>query len=550
MQIFSRPGGHILPIFVVKNHNGMGKRRKEHPLIEGLEITAVAAEGKAMGHHDGIVVFVPLTVPGDVVDVQVRSKRRRFMEGYVVRWVKLSEVRAEPFCEHFGVCGGCSWQNLPYTGQLRFKERQVVDQLSRIGRLELPAEGVRPIIGSAATTFYRNKLEFTFAPKRWLTYEEMREANGEAEAVEVTVSADSEEQRALSCGQSGADVALTAGRGDGDSTNSTAPPTRQESATGAPLSPQPALGFHVPGMFDKILDIKKCWLQPDPSNEIRLETKRFCTEHGYEFYDIRRHRGLVRNIVIRTASTGEVMVIVVFAEPDTARIGGLMSHLAQKFPATTSLMYMVNTKLNDSLGDLEAHLYSGRDHIFEQMEGLRFKIGAKSFYQTNSAQAYELYKVARDFAGLQGGETVYDLYTGTGTIANFVASRCAKVVGVEYVPEAIEDAEANSALNGIGNTAFYAGDMKDVLNDAFIEANGRPDVVILDPPRAGVHDDVIATILRAAPQRIVYVSCNPATQARDLSLLCEAYYRVTAVQPVDMFPHTHHVENVVRLERI
>ncbi len=491
----------------------MGKRRKENPLIEGLEITAVAAEGKAMGHHDGVVVFVPLTVPGDVVDVQIRSKRRRFMEGYVVRWVKRSPLRAEPFCQHFGVCGGCSWQNLPYSRQLLFKQQQVEDQLRRIGHLELPPQGVRPIVGSAATVFYRNKLEFTFAPKRWRTYEEMETDHPD------TFSS----------------PARFARTGYAPSTGGELPP---------PL--QPALGFHIPGMFDKILDIHKCWLQPDPSNDIRLETKRFCVEHGYEFYNIREHKGLMRNIVVRTASTGEVMVIVVFAEHDAERIDALMEHLKAAFPAITSLMWIINTKLNDSLGDLEAKLHSGRDHIFEEMEGLRFKIGAGSFYQTNSAQAYELYKIAREFAELTGAETVYDLYTGTGTIANFVARGAKKVVGIEYVAEAIEDARANSAANGIANTAFYAGDMKRVLDDGFVAANGRPDVVILDPPRAGVDVPVIEVILRAAPETIVYVSCNPATQARDIALMSEAY-SIAAVQPVDMFPHTHHVENVVKL---
>ncbi len=476
----------------------MGKRRKEHPLIEGLEITAVAAEGKAMGHHDGMVVFVPLAVPGDVVDVQIRSRRRRFMEGYVVRWVVRSPERAEPFCRHFGVCGGCSWQNLPYDGQLRFKRQQVVDQLSRIGHLTLPADGVRPVLGSAATTFYRNKLEFTFAPRRWYTYEEI--------------------------------------------------------ADGAGIDPEPALGFHVPGMFDKILDVKKCWLQPDPSNDIRLWLRRFCIENGYGFYNIREHRGLVRNVVIRTASTGEVMVIMVFGEDDGPRIAALMDSLGEAFPAVTSLMYIVNTKLNDSLGDLEARLWAGRDHIFERMEGLNFKIGPGSFYQTNSAQAYELYKVVREFGrnadgGISGElPVIYDLYTGTGTIANFVARDAAKVVGIEYVADAIEDARANSAANGITNTVFYAGDMKRVLDDAFVAANGRPDVVILDPPRAGVDPPVIEVILRAAPHTIVYVSCNPATQARDLALM-SAHYDIVAVQPVDMFPHTHHIENVVKLKR-
>lgn len=469
----------------------MARKRRELPLIEGLEITTLAAEGKAMGRHDDMVVFVPMTVPGDVVDVQIHNKRRRFMEGSVVRYIVRSPLRVEPFCEHFGVCGGCKWQNLPYEEQLRFKREQVFDQLTRIGKLDLPP--VAPTLGSAETTFYRNKLEFTFASRRWMTYEEV--------------------------------------------------------AAGGDIDAGAALGFHIPGRFDKVMDVHRCWLQPDPSNDIRLETKRFCEEHGYSFYDIRQHSGLMRNLVIRTASTGEVMVIVVFAEEDRPRIAALLDHLRDRFPAITSLMYMVNAKLNDSTGDIDAVLWSGHDHIFEEMEGLRFKIGPKSFYQTNSRQAYELYKVARSFADLHGDETVYDLYTGTGTIANFVARHCARVVGIEYVPEAIEDAKHNSALNGIGNTAFFSGDMKDVLNDAFIARHGRPDVVILDPPRAGVHEDVIATILRAAPRRIVYVSCNPATQARDLALLA-GDYRVTAVQPVDMFPHTHHVENVVRLERL
>ena len=508
----------------------MGKRRRENPLIEGLEITAIAAEGKAMGHHDGVVVFVPLTVPGDVVDVQVRSQRRRFMEAYVVRWVRRSPLRAEPFCDHFGVCGGCSWQNLPYEEQLRFKQRQVADQLTRIGHLELPSEGIRPIVGSARTTFYRNKLEFTFAPKRWLTHEEM----------------------ALRFG-GGCAVAENEGKSEYGTNTFQLSAGRMElcpsgSATAPEAKPEPALGFHIPGMFDKILDIRKCWLQPDPSNAIRTEVKRFCEARGYEFYNIREHMGLMRNIVIRTASTGEVMVIVVFAEDDTRRIEAVMTHLAAQFPEITSLMYIINTKLNDSLGDQEAILWSGRDHIFERMEGLRFKIGAKSFYQTNSEQAYELYKVVCEFAALTGSEVVYDLYTGTGTIANFVAQGAAKVVGVEYVAEAIEDARVNSTLNGISNTAFYAGDMRKVLTDEFVAANGRPDVVILDPPRAGVDAPVIEVILRAAPGAIVYVSCNPATQARDLALMV-ADYSVVAVQPVDMFPHTHHVENVVKLVR-
>lgn len=468
----------------------MARKKANYPLIEGLEITTLAAEGKAMGRWMDQVVFVPMTVPGDVVDVQIRLKRRRFMEGYVVRYVRRSAMRTEPFCAHFGVCGGCKWQNLPYEEQLRFKREQVRDQLARIGKVELP--DIAPCLGSARTQFYRNKLEFTFADRRWLT--------------------------------------------------------REEVASGADLDAAPACGFHIPGMFDKVLDISRCWLQPDPSNPIREEVRRFALEHGYTFHNAREHTGLMRNMIIRTASTGEVMVIVVFGARDMQRIEALMEHLAGRFPEITSLFYVVNEKLNDSVGDLDPVLYRGKDHIVEQMEGLRFKVGPKSFYQTNSDQAYELYKVARTMADLGPDDTLYDLYTGTGTIANFCAARCRRVVGIEYVPEAIEDARINSAINGIGNTAFYAGDMKEVLDDAFIAANGRPDVVILDPPRAGVDAPVIDVLLRAAPRRIVYVSCNPATQARDLALL-DGAYRVEAVQPVDMFPHTHHVENVVKLVR-
>lgn len=468
----------------------MARKKANYPLIEGLEITTLAAEGKAMGRWNDVVVFVPMTVPGDVADVQIRTKRRRFMEGYVVRYVKYSPRRVEPFCEHFGVCGGCKWQNLPYGEQLAFKTAQVRDQLTRIGKLELPE--IAPCLGSAATQYYRNKLEFTFADRRWLTPEEV--------------------------------------------------------ASGADLEASPAVGFHIPAMFDKVLDIRHCWLQSSPSNEIRLETKRFCLEHGYTFHNAREHTGLMRNMVVRTSSTGEVMVIVVFGQEDRPRREALLDHLAATFPQITSLFYVVNTKLNDSTGDLDAVCYRGKDHIIEEMEGLRFKVGPKSFYQTNSAQAYELYKVARQFADLGPDDVLYDLYTGTGTIANFCAARCARVVGIEYVPEAIADAKVNSELNGIRNTVFYAGDMKAVLDDAFVAANGRPDVIILDPPRAGVDEPVIDVILRAAPERIVYVSCNPATQARDLALM-EGAYRVEAVQPVDMFPHTHHVENVVKLVR-
>ena len=468
----------------------MSRKKSEYPLIEGLEITDIAAEGKALGRHNDQVVFVPMAVPGDVVDVQIRSKRRRYMEGTIVRFQSRSPRRVDPVCAHYGVCGGCKWQHLPYDEQLRFKQKQVSDQLHHIGKIELPEPS--PIIGSEQTLFYRNKLEFTFCNRRWLTTEEV--ASGEA------------------------------------------------------IDAEPALGFHIPNMFDKVLDIRKCWLQEEPSNSIRNEVRRYCLEQGYSFYNVRDHSGLMRNLIIRTASTGECMVIVVFGAEDRVRIESLMQHLHEQFTQITSLMYVVNTKFNDTIGDLDIRCYTGRDHIFEVMEGLRFKIGPKSFFQTNTSQAYRLYRVARDLADLTGRETVYDLYTGTGTIANFIARECERVVGIEYVPEAIEDAKINSQLNGIGNTRFYAGDMKDVLNSQFIEANGHPDVVILDPPRAGIHPDVAQTILATAPQRIVYVSCNPATQARDLAILDSAY-RVTRIQPVDMFPHTHHVENVVQLMR-
>lgn len=468
----------------------MGRRRKDYPLIEGLHITTLAAEGKAMGKVDNQVVFVPMAVPGDVVDVQVRKHHRRYMEASIVRFVERSPLRVEPFCEHFGVCGGCKWQSLPYEEQLKQKTQQVEDQLVRIGHLAIPE--VRPCLGSERTREYRNKLEFTFADRRWLTYEEIA-AGGDIEAV-------------------------------------------------------PAVGFHIPGCFDKVLDINKCHLQADISNRIRLAIKSFCIEHGYTFHNARAHEGLMRTMVVRTASTGEVMVIVVFNEDDRERIDALMSYLRDMFPEITSLIYMINDKWNDSLGDREPICFAGKDHIIEQMEGLQFKVGPKSFYQTNSEQAYELYKVTRDFAELRDGDVLYDLYTGTGTIANFCARRVAKVVGVEYVVEAIEDAKINSAINGIENTSFYAGDMKDVLSDEFVRRNGRPDVIILDPPRAGVDERVLEVIKRAAPERMVYVSCNPSTQARDLALL-DDMYEILAVQPVDMFPHTHHVENVVKLRR-
>lgn len=468
----------------------MSRKKRDLPFIEGLEITSLAAEGKSIGRYNDIVVFVPNTVPGDVVNVQVRSHHRRFMEAQVVEWVKRSEHRAEPVCEHFGQCGGCKWQNLPYSDQLAYKTQQVRDQLVRIGHLDVPQ--IRPCLGSEKTLFYRNKLEYTFSPKRWLTYEEISR-EGEIKA-------------------------------------------------------EPALGFHVPNMFDKVLDISMCHLQPDPSNEIRNTIRQFCIENGFSFHNIREHQGLMREIIIRTASTGDIMLCVVFYENDRERITLLMDFIHERFPQISSLMYFINTKWNDSLTDQQPVLYWGKDHIWEQMEDLRFKVGPKSFYQTNSLQAYRLYKVAREFAELRPEDTLYDLYTGTGTIANFCARHCRKVVGIEYVPEAIEDAWINSRENSIENTLFYAGDMKKVLSEEFVHKNGRPDVIIVDPPRAGMDEPVIDVILKAAPERIVYVSCNPATQARDLALM-QRWYEILDVQPVDMFPHTHHVENVVKLRR-
>lgn len=468
----------------------MGRSRKKKPLHEHVTITDVGAEGKAVAKVDDVVVFTTHVVPGDVVDIQVTKKRKRYHEGFVTKIHEFSKDRVEAICEHYGVCGGCKWQNLPYAKQLEYKQKQVTDQLLRIGKVELPE--TMPIMGSVATDFYRNKLEFTFSNKRWLTNEEV---------------------------QSGADV-----------------------------SQRDAVGFHIPGMFDKVIDVQKCWLQADPSNAIRNEIRDYALKHELEFFDLKEQVGFLRTMVVRTTSTGELMLIVAFFKEDKEKREALLNHLVEKFPQLTSLIYVINTKKNDSLADQEMILFHGRDHIFEEMEGLKFKIGPKSFYQTNSDQAYELYKVTRDFAQLTGNEVVYDLYTGTGTIANFVAKQAKQVVGIEYVPDAIDDAKINSQNNGIENTLFYAGDMKDILTDEFVAKHGKPDVIITDPPRAGMHDDVVKVMLNAAPQRIVYVSCNPATQARDLNLLDEKY-RVVKVQPVDMFPHTHHVENVVLLEK-
>lgn len=468
----------------------MGRKRKELPVVENVEITGVAAEGKSIARVDDMVVFIPYGAPGDVVNIKLDKKKRSYAEAHIVNMVKPSPDRVTPACEHFGVCGGCKWQHIPYESQLRYKRDQVVDALTRIAKVEIPE--VNPTLGSKETFCYRNKLEYTFSCKCWITFEDLR--------------------------------------------------------SGREIADRNALGFHIPGAFDKVLDIKKCWLQDDLSNRIRLFVRQYALAKGYEFYDIKAQQGLMRTLMVRIASTGEVMLIVVFARPEQEKIDDLMGAIAAEFPEITSLLYVVNQKVNDTIADQEVITYRGRDYINEEMEGLQFRIGPKSFYQTNSLQAYELYKVARRMACLKPDDLVYDLYTGTGTIANFVARQVKKVVGIEYVPEAIADAKLNSEVNGIDNTIFFAGDMKDVLTDGFIEEHGRPDVMIIDPPRAGMHEDVVNVILNARPERIVYVSCNPATQARDLALM-DSLYRVEEVQPVDMFPHTHHVENVVRMTR-
>ena len=473
--------------------SAMARKKKPLPLLKEITITDVAAEGKALAKVDGLAVFVPYVVPGDVVDLQVRRKKHSYAEAEAVHFHKYSDVRAVPFCEHFGVCGGCKWQNLPYEEQLRYKQKQVTDNLTRIGKVELPE--IMPILGSKHIKEYRNKLEFGFSNKKWLTFEEV--------------------------------------------------------ASGVKFDNMNAVGFHIPGAFDKILDIHKCHLMSDINNRLRNRIREFAIDNHISFFDLREQVGVLRNIMIRTSATGELMLLVQFCmknNDDEQQAMSVMEMLKNEFPEITSLLYVNNTKCNDTVGDLDILTYAGNDFIYETMEGLRFKVGPKSFYQTNTEQAYELYKVARNFAGLTGKELVFDLYTGTGTIANFVARQARQVIGIEYVPEAIEDAKVNAELNQLDNTLFYAGDMKDILNRDFIAEHGRPDVIITDPPRAGMHNDVIDTILFAEPQRIVYVSCNPATQARDLSLLDEKY-KVIAVQPVDMFPQTHHVENVVLLER-
>lgn len=478
----------------------MSRKKKPLPILEHITITDVAAEGKSLVRVDDKVIFVPFTVPGDVVDLQITKKKHKYCEARVLRFIEYSNVRAIPKCEHFGICGGCKWQNLPYEEQLKAKQKQVFDQLTRIGKIDLPE--FLPILGSVKQFEYRNKLEFGFSNKRWLTNEQV--------------------------------------------------------ASGETFSNMNAVGFHITGAFDKIYPIEKCHLMDDLHNRLRNAIRDYAFEHELSFYDLRAQHGLLRDMMIRNSNTGEWMLLIQFGKTIDTGNGAdawelteegrdLMQYIADTFPEITSLLWVYNPKCNDTFGDLPVHVFKGNDHIYETMEELRFKVGPKSFYQTNTEQAYHLYCVARDFANLTGNELVYDLYTGTGTIANFVARKAKKVIGIEYVPEAIEDAKVNSEINGIDNTLFYAGDMKDILTEEFISKHGRPDVIITDPPRAGMHEDVVNTILQARPKRIVYVSCNPATQARDIALM-DAQYKVAAVRPVDMFPHTPHVENVVLLE--
>lgn len=465
-------------------------KKKNLPIYENIEITGIAAEGKAITRINDMVVFVPYCVPGDIVDIQVTRRKHSFMEARVERLVKPSATRCEPICKHYGECGGCKWQILPYEEQLRYKQQQIVDNLTRIGKIELPE--ISPILGSKEIYEYRNKLEFTFSDRKWLSWDAIRAAGG-LENVDNTHG----------------------------------------------------LGFHIPNCFDKVLDITECHLMPEINNRIRNSIREYARSLGITFYNEHAHEGQLRTLILRSNHKGEVMLIVVWADEPDMRV---MEYIRDSFPEIISLLYVVNRKFNDTISDQEVLVFAGQDHIMEEMEGLLFKVGPKSFYQTNTEQAYELYKVAREYAGLTGKELVFDLYTGTGTIANFVAHQARQVIGIEYVPEAIEDAKVNTRINHLDNTLFFAGDMKDILNEDFIEHYGRPDVIITDPPRAGMHEDVINTILFAEPQRIVYVSCNPATQARDLNML-DTKYRVTKVQPVDMFPHTHHVENVVLLEK-
>nr|WP_162429000.1 23S rRNA (uracil(1939)-C(5))-methyltransferase RlmD [Pontibacter pudoricolor] len=463
------------------------KKQKTFEILENIRIEEMVAEGKCLARHNNMVIFVGGVAPGDVVDLRITKKKKSFMEAVPVQFREYSDLRVQPFCEHFGTCGGCKWQHIGYNTQLYYKEKQVKDNLERIGKVALPK--FDPILGSKKDKFYRNKLEFTFSSFGWLTNEQI---------------------------QSGENYDRN------------------------------ALGFHMPGRFDKILDIQNCYLQPDPSNAIRLAVRDYTRAKGLVYYDAVKQTGFLRNLIVRTANTGELMVILLVKHNDEEAILGIMQHLETNFPEITSLQYVVNPKMNDTFHDQEVICYKGLPYIHEEMEGIRFRVGPKSFYQTNADQAYELYRLTREFAGLTGNELVYDLYTGAGTIANFVARQAKEVIGIEYVPSAIEDARINSEINNITNTTFYAGDMKDILSDALIAQHGRPDVVITDPPRAGMHPDVVEKLLQVHADRIVYVSCNPATQARDLELLSDKY-DVTRVQPVDMFPQTHHVENIVLL---
>lgn len=464
-------------------------RKKLDLILENVKIEAVAAEGKSLAHVDGTVVFVEFAVPGDIVNVKVTKKKKNYMEGFILEIVKPSEDRLQPFCEHFGICGGCRWQPLPYDMQLKAKQQQVWDQLVRIGHLEIP--DISPILPSDKTKYYRNKLEFTFSNKRWIYNNEDPDSLTDEERL--------------------------------------------------------GLGFHVGKFFDKVLDIKHCSLQPEPSNEIRLFIREYAITHNLEFYNIRENTGFLRNIIVRNNQVGDVMLTVCFAYDDQDKIVPMLDAIAVEFPQIKSLHYVINEKLNDSISDLDCILYKGEDAIWETMGKLKFKIGPKSFYQTNSEQAYKLYSVAKKFAALTGNEVVYDLYTGTGTIAQFISDKASKVIGIEYVKEAIEDARINAEANGITNCTFFDGDMKDILTADFIKEHGKPEVMIIDPPRAGMHPDVVKVIMEAAPERIVYVSCNPASQARDLAMM-SPMYEITAVQPVDMFPHTMHVENVCALK--
>ncbi len=468
----------------------MKKISADKKFLQNIEVVDIAEEGKGVGKLEDLVIFIDKAIPGDVVDVELMRKKKKFYEARIQNFVKPSAYRTEPFCRHFGTCGGCKWQHMTYDAQLQFKQKSVTDVLERLAKVDV--SGIEPILGSKASRYYRNKLEYTFSDKRWLTDEDMRN-NQEME--------------------------------------------------------MNALGYHIPGRFDKILDIEHCYLQADPSNNIRNKVREYALAQAISFYNLKNHEGALRNLIIRTSTTGELMVIVVFAYADEAQIKGVMEFLQHTFPDITSLLYIINQKKNDTIFDQDIHLFAGRDHIFENMNGLKFKIGPKSFYQTNSDQAYELYKTTRDFAGFKGHELVYDLYTGAGTIANFVAAGVKQVVGIEYVPTAIEDAGINSSINNITNTSFFAGDMKDILNADFMAQHGKPDVIITDPPRAGMHADVVKRLLEMEAEKIVYVSCNAATQARDIALLKEKY-EVSRIRPVDMFPHTQHVENVVLLTLI